>query len=95
MRPNSVWASSVVGRFLLLWGHPERKSITNDVEAIGRWLAEDELLDHAILYEDSDGVWDGLVYQPDGTFGSYAALSARTPRDAMRRAREKGLVNGP
>jgi len=50
-------------------------SVTNDAERVVKELHDaDDLTDRRIIYRDSDGHWDELVANPDGSFGGFRCL---------------------
>lgn len=76
IRPESVRAYEVHDGFILLWGLGFWRTITNDIDRILKWLHCTGHLTPGtrVLYEDSDGNWDEILYRGDGGFCSFRYL---------------------
>lgn len=88
-QPPSVASHMVTSEFVVLRGRAEGKSILEDLDVIGRWLAYEQLLEtHRVLWRDVTGSWGELTFWTDGRPRGAIDGGARSASEAMELARK-------
>lgn len=67
-------------QFLCIIDNDNGKSVTNNIENVVKWIATEEQIDPAsvvIIYQDTDGMWDGWSHQQQNFFSLNATSANR------------------
>jgi len=104
MNTKSKWTSRVTedGVVVILDIGVNEKSVTNDAENVLAVVREElgaEVFDAApaVIYRDSSGDFDGLLFDPEIHFAGFYPLTTKDEMEAVRRALglKRGTISRP